>query len=530
MSELLDAALGYARRGWAVMPLHTPASTPSGCSCYNEAQRSKCTAIGKHPRIKTGVGHSAATRSERQIREWWRGWPDANIGLATGAVSGISIVDIDGPGGFQSIKQAGHELPDTLGVVSGRKEGGEHRYFRYPGFEIPGEQRGIGILPKVDFISNKRLVVAPPSLHQSGKKYDWLDADLEVLSLPEWMIETLKAKAESGSRSSKLPDPSQPIPEGMRREVYLSLTRKWRAGGLSGVQLFDMLLGEDTRRGQPPMQSEEGGYEELKEIAFSAEKFDPDVLVDISPPAFMKRVEDAVNMARDAGATEATIAQIEKQGTAKATQAATQSDHAMLTMRVVRRRFLEGHTDDDSVGAEFDCHIAFKGRTVTLRGLPVQELFDYKKIRMLCMGELLVLPSRKDSAKVWAQDVEALFDSGQVKDAGVADSLIQDILRSFRDFLLSAQKAEDLAEVYDNPGGNLTYTDPKNGTFVFRLDSAKAWIEARIKDAKRANISKALGKVNVTRIQVRVSDTRVTLHRVHPGTVNTLVDGESSEN
>jgi hypothetical protein len=41
-------------------------------------------------------GFKAATTDARQIEAWWRQWPDANIGIATGAISGIAVVDIDG--------------------------------------------------------------------------------------------------------------------------------------------------------------------------------------------------------------------------------------------------------------------------------------------------------------------------------------------------------------------------------------------------------------------------------------------------
>ena len=71
---MLDAALAYAALGWAVFPL-APGT--------------------KRPLIAGGGGFKAATRDAEQIRRWWTETPDANIGVATGKVSGISVVDVD---------------------------------------------------------------------------------------------------------------------------------------------------------------------------------------------------------------------------------------------------------------------------------------------------------------------------------------------------------------------------------------------------------------------------------------------------
>ena len=80
-------ALEYASRGWPVFPVHVPAG--GGCSCGNPG----CEHVGKHPRTQHGL--LDATTDEATIRQWWTDWPDANIGFATGAASGIVVLDID---------------------------------------------------------------------------------------------------------------------------------------------------------------------------------------------------------------------------------------------------------------------------------------------------------------------------------------------------------------------------------------------------------------------------------------------------
>ena len=75
-ADLGRAALGYVERGWFVIPLHSP--TARGCSCG----QSKCQSPAKHPRIANWPKN--ASRDPATIREWWRRWPDANIGIVTG--------------------------------------------------------------------------------------------------------------------------------------------------------------------------------------------------------------------------------------------------------------------------------------------------------------------------------------------------------------------------------------------------------------------------------------------------------------
>ena len=84
--SMLEHALRYAAAGLPIFPVHC--IRPDGlCSCGNR----QCTDVGKHPRV--GGGFYAATTDEKQIRKWWRKWPDANIGMRTG--NGIIVIDVD---------------------------------------------------------------------------------------------------------------------------------------------------------------------------------------------------------------------------------------------------------------------------------------------------------------------------------------------------------------------------------------------------------------------------------------------------
>ena len=90
--ERAAAALALAAEGYPVLPLTTPQA--SGCSCRNP----DCGSIGKHPRGGLGLAH--AWGDTRTIRDWWRWWPDANVGMRC---DGKVVFDLDGDPGEESL-------------------------------------------------------------------------------------------------------------------------------------------------------------------------------------------------------------------------------------------------------------------------------------------------------------------------------------------------------------------------------------------------------------------------------------------
>jgi putative DNA primase/helicase len=152
-----DAALGYARRGWCVFPVW---SIRNGrCACGTACGRD----AGKHP-IGWLVPHGVhdATTNESTIRRWWTDEPNANIGIATGAVSGIIVLDVDGEDGEASLAALEREhgpLPETPTVLTGK---GRHLYFAHPGVPVPNRVR---VALGLDVRGDGGYVVAPPSIH-----------------------------------------------------------------------------------------------------------------------------------------------------------------------------------------------------------------------------------------------------------------------------------------------------------------------------------------------------------------------------
>ena len=244
--NLVGYALSYAKRGWYVFPLHN--IRKEHCSCGNP----ECEHPGKHPR--TDHGHNDATTDEPQIMKWWTEVPDANIGIRTGKVSGISVLDIDrDKGGFILIKE--FDVPATLYSHTGG--GGQHHIYQYDE-KIPTT---VAFRSGIDFRSDGGYIVAPPSNHISGNKYDWHDESLNPAPAPDWM----KTK---GKYKTAPPIP-EIIPDGQRNATLTSLAGTMRRRGASQGAIEKALL-EENKRCDPPLDEEK-----VLVIAKSVSRYEP---------------------------------------------------------------------------------------------------------------------------------------------------------------------------------------------------------------------------------------------------------------
>lgn len=197
---LLDTALALATvRGWLVFPCHNV--TYGKCPCDNPA----CTNPGKHPRTLRGCND--ASRDPRSIRIWWRQWPDANLAIATGAGSGIFVVDIDSAkGGIENLARLAKrhgQLPDTFTVRTGG--GGWHFYFSWStGADIRNSASKIAL--GVDVRGTGGYVLAPPSNHFSGGYYE-PELHIDPVAAPDWLIGALVEPAKPKRPPAEPPPP-----------------------------------------------------------------------------------------------------------------------------------------------------------------------------------------------------------------------------------------------------------------------------------------------------------------------------------
>jgi putative DNA primase/helicase len=169
----LSCALRYANLGWRVVPVFEPANGSCACTAGK-----LCSRPGKHPRTLNGI--KDATNDKKLIQQWWRQWPDASIGIATGKASNIIVVDLDPRhDGRKTLEKLREKLGPWTKTVSARTGGGGRHYiFAYPDISIRSDTNGKLLGPGLDVLSDGNYFIASNSRHISGKRYSWVDGRL----------------------------------------------------------------------------------------------------------------------------------------------------------------------------------------------------------------------------------------------------------------------------------------------------------------------------------------------------------------
>jgi hypothetical protein len=238
--ECLVAALAYQRRGWSVIPI-----APGG----------------KRPLIRwEGFQHAPA--SEADVRAWLRRWPDANVGIVTGMVSGIVVLDVDprhvGDLSLTEWTDRHGPLPETAEALTGG--GGRHIYFRHPGAAL---RNRAALAPGIDLRGDGGLVVAPPSVHPSGKRYTWRAShhpdDAAPAAMPNWLLRLCLGETPQGGHAmgywrALVRDG---VAAGERNSTIASLTGHLLFRGVDPDVALELLSCWNRVRCHPPLDDDE---------------------------------------------------------------------------------------------------------------------------------------------------------------------------------------------------------------------------------------------------------------------------------
>lgn len=174
MSDLGDIAIAYAERGWPVFPVEPRGKRPLG--------------------LLVPHGLKDATVDPDVISRWWHVKPTPNIGLPTGI--SFDVLDIDGPHGMEAINAARPSGAPTIDGPTCHTGRGDHVYL-----EVTGLGNRAGVLEHVDFRGKGGYVVAPPSIHGSGARYEWMPGwgpeHVEIQQAPAWLLDLLRPPTSS---------------------------------------------------------------------------------------------------------------------------------------------------------------------------------------------------------------------------------------------------------------------------------------------------------------------------------------------
>jgi len=274
-NKLLASALWYARHGWHVIPLHAPLFSDGvcvGCTCeewkrsdkYKQWLESKgrgmffdaeysCKAAGKHPRVYNW--EDEATIDPVKINEWWKRWPNANVGIAAGK-SGLVCLDLDtyqdGAGEFALVQGERETVTNLTGG------GGEHLIYKHPqdGEKINNSDRRFPDWVNVRAYGGQ--FVAPPSVHKSGRVYEWEVGygphEAEIMPLPDKLATVLQGAGGNGTRFQLSEEKVTP---GKRHQTLLAAGGALRNMGFSGAVIEAALLALNAEQFTQPKPEDE---------------------------------------------------------------------------------------------------------------------------------------------------------------------------------------------------------------------------------------------------------------------------------
>lgn len=246
MTPTLDLALKYSQLGW-----HTFQLKP-------------------RDKVPTVRWADVATAEANMITGWWEHNPHANVGIACGKRSGIVVLDVDADhDGFESLAELAINygaLPETWTSKTG--SGGRHIFFAYP--ENASIRNSAGKLGRgLDIRGDGGYVVAPPSIHPNGNRYEWvvLPSQTPLAPMPDWMVELLHEKqaAVIGDQVH-----AGKIINGYRNDTLAKMAGSMRRKGFDEDTIFDALKKHNSKYCEPPLTDGE-----VYQIAKSIGRYEP---------------------------------------------------------------------------------------------------------------------------------------------------------------------------------------------------------------------------------------------------------------
>lgn len=225
-----------------------------------------CLPRDKKPMVRWA---DMATTETNMLLGWWETSPDANIGIACGKRSSVVVLDVDiDHDGYESLRELQDKygrLPETPTSKTG--SGGEHLFFKHPGVEIRNSAGKLG--PGLDIRGDGGYVVAPPSTHPNGNRYEWVvrPSQTPFADMPEWLIELLQEKNVIVEPTPGTGD----IISGQRNNMLTKIAGSMRRKGLGEDAIFQALVIHNREKCSPPLS--EG---EVLQIARSVTRYTPE--------------------------------------------------------------------------------------------------------------------------------------------------------------------------------------------------------------------------------------------------------------
>lgn len=304
-----DIALSYLQKGLAVIPLWSPKllnSNPPKHYVDNLKKKLFENSQSPAPRSNDEIIEKAIIKqckipmiswkeyqsrlpTKAEVKEWFDKWLDANIGIVTGKVSNLVVFDLDSEYAVEFANEQG-EFPETVKAKTGK---GYHVYMQHPGFEI---RNSVNKRLDLDIRADGGYVAAPPSVHGSGRQYEWEKGfsifEIETAPCKPWMIEYLERIANSAKEPTlKLSDTGNTVKkqggesdytdilkngavEGTRNQMATKLIGHLLGKGNDESMVWELVRQWNAGKNNPPLDENElrRTFESVRKLASDNQK------------------------------------------------------------------------------------------------------------------------------------------------------------------------------------------------------------------------------------------------------------------
>jgi hypothetical protein len=229
---MLTSALTLAEKGMAVFP---------------------CRPRDKRPATESGC--KDATRDPAVIKQWWKLQPDCNIGIACGTASGVFVIDVDGDGEgeLQKLEADYGVLPNSVEAITAR---GRHIYFEMPNTPIGNSVSKVA--PHIDVRATGGYVLAPPSIHPSGRRYCWsVDSAKAFATAPRWLLNKIAGDGGKAQTTDWRHLIRGGVDEGRRNDTLARIAGHLLHHNVSIYVTLELLAAWNATACRPPLDERE---------------------------------------------------------------------------------------------------------------------------------------------------------------------------------------------------------------------------------------------------------------------------------
>lgn len=216
MPKMIDVVSEYVDLGWSVLPVKPE---------------------DKRPYMTNWLQYTRAKASKQTVLNWFNGLTNAGVGVVTGRVSNMVVLDIESDCPYP-IEDLLRRYPTQMYSKTG--SGGYHLFYQYPTHVVRVANR-VGIFERADLRADGGFIVLPPTIHPSGNRYEWLKrgapgafptALLDLQSQPKvqndgWITEALRGVSEGGRNDACARLAGYFFKKGINTDIVESLLLEW---------------------------------------------------------------------------------------------------------------------------------------------------------------------------------------------------------------------------------------------------------------------------------------------------------------